>query len=95
MPIKDPERKREVTKAWRQRVMPQGYGRWLYQRRKLRFQDAEEFRVALEEISAMLPPDERSEGSLGAEIGAIADAALAASRQREEDLGAWTPPEES
>lgn len=94
MPIKDPERKRAVTKAWREKVMPQGYGRWLYQRRKLRFQDAEEFRAALIAISALLPPDERSEGSLGAEIGTIADLALDASRQREEDLGPWTPPEE-
>lgn len=94
MPIKDPERKREVTKAWRQRVMPQGYGRWLYQRRKLRFQDAEEFRTALEWIADHHTED-RYGDSAALEMQEIARRALRDSRQREDDLGAWTPPEES
>lgn len=91
MPIKDPEKKRAATKAWRERVMPQGYGKWLYARRKLRFDDEERFRSALEEIEARDRAGHDSE--VAADMGAIARVALTESQRAEEALGPWTPPE--
>ena len=47
MPYKDPDKKLEAMRRWRREVMPKGYGKWLYARRKLRFDDAERFRGAI------------------------------------------------
>jgi hypothetical protein len=35
-------------REWRTKKMKEGYGKWLYERRKLRFDDAERFRKAIE-----------------------------------------------
>lgn len=51
MPYKDKEQKHRQMKRWRADVMSRGYGKWLYARRKLRFDDATEFRKALEDIA--------------------------------------------
>jgi hypothetical protein len=50
MPFKDPERKKEWNKRWRKESIRNGYGKWLYQQRALRFVDAAEFRLALETV---------------------------------------------
>jgi hypothetical protein len=89
MPYVDPEKKLAAMRAWRKRVMQQGYGKWLYQRRKLRFDDAENFRQALEEIVRGgtlydIPAEVRL-----IEVVGIAHQALAASRRAEEELGPW------
>lgn len=69
-------------KKWRKEVMRKGYGRWLYARRKLRFDDAERFRAVLEEIVANDPDRLTHEGQL-------AHRALAESDAAEEALGSW------
>ena len=84
MPYKDREQKLAAVKRWRSEVIPKGYGRWLYQRRKLRFDDAERFRFALEQIQV-------TEGISDAHN--IARDALAQSRRAEEALGHWEPEE--
>jgi hypothetical protein len=78
MPYKDPEEKLKAMKRWRENVMPRGYGKWLYQRRKLRFDDADRFRFALEQIQV-------TEGISDAHN--IARDALEQSRKMETALG--------
>jgi len=47
MPYKDPRKKRGANQKWRRKAINEGYGKWLYERRKLRFDDAERFRQTL------------------------------------------------
>jgi hypothetical protein len=93
MPYKDPEKRKASVVAWRKRVMDQGYGKWLYARRKLRFQDAENFRSVLEEIIEISVRE--GHGTLSSRLGEInfkATLALEESRKAEEALGSWEPP---
>lgn len=46
------EAKIEWNKRWRSRAIKNGYGKWLYARRKARFEDAEQHQAALLEIKA-------------------------------------------
>ena len=78
MPYKDPRMKRGANQKWRRKAINEGYGKWLYERRKLRFDDAERFRVALEEIVDMETPEYMRD---------VARAALAESQKAEEKLG--------
>ena len=80
MPYADPKDKQRAMKRWRKDVISKGYGRWLYARRKLRFDDAERFRAALQEIGHLT-------GNV--EARRIAYAALEESRKAEEALGPW------
>ena len=48
MPYKDHEKKLEAMRRWREDKMGKGYGKWLYERRKLRFEDADRFRSVIE-----------------------------------------------
>ena len=70
--------------------MPQGYGRWLYARRKLRFDDAERFRDAIDRALGEL-----AEEPLGTQATPVSNAiailneALSESREAEEALGRW------
>lgn len=82
MPTKDLVKKREKTRRWRERVMGQGYGKWLYERRKLRFTDADEFRAVLEHIAS-------SECKSLEAARILASKALIASSKREKALGRW------
>ena len=97
MPFADREEKLEYMRDWRASRMRKGYGRWLYQRRKLRFDDAERFRAAIEEALALLAgPDwetERAEGGPAYAVGAanILYTALMESRAAEEALGEFDP----
>ena len=50
MPYKDHEKKLAAMRRWRKEKMQEGYGHWLYARRKLRFDDADRFRGALQQI---------------------------------------------
>jgi hypothetical protein len=50
MPYADPADKKKQMKRWRKEKMGQGYGKWLYARRKLRFENEERFRLVLEHI---------------------------------------------
>lgn len=84
MPYKDPEQKLEAMRQWRGRVMPKGYGKWLYARRKLRFDDAERFGFALQQIQV-------AESITDAR--AIAQDALEQSKRAEIKLGPWVPDE--
>jgi hypothetical protein len=78
MPFKDPKQKLAYQAEWRKRSIRNGYGKWLYDRRALRFADAEHFREALERIAAT-SKDEATRK--------IARRALADSRKRESELG--------
>lgn len=90
MPYADPEKRRESTKAWRTRVIAQGYGKWLYARRKLRFDDAERFQDAIERAL-----NELAEEPLSAQATPVSNAiailseALTEAREAEEALGRW------
>lgn len=77
MPYADPQEKLERQREWRKKAIANGYGKWLYQKRKRVYQDAEWFRDALMTIA--LKGDTTS--------AQIADDALAASRERWESVG--------
>lgn len=80
MPYKDPQKKLDHMREWRKKKIKEGYGVWLYKRRKLRFDDAERFRKVLEEIEASDPDRLTHEGQL-------AHRALEESRAAEAALG--------
>jgi hypothetical protein len=50
VPITDPERKREVTKAWREKKMKEGYGKALWRRRAHIYKNEETLRMGLENV---------------------------------------------
>lgn len=54
MPIKDPDKKRELQKQWNEKKMSQGYGRALYARRKKRFENEKILREAIEKALSTL-----------------------------------------
>lgn len=96
MPYKDHEQKREAMRRWRREVIPKGYGRWLYARRKLRFEDAERFREAItrgiEDLIVALGSDEMEEILDHVERALAAlQTALRESMEAEEALGPWDP----
>lgn len=70
MPYKNPEDKKAWKARWKERTKDSGYNKWLYERRKLRFENAEAFRLALEQIAR----DGDPEGAIALE--ALADAAV-------------------
>jgi hypothetical protein len=51
MPFNTPEKKLEWTRRWNKQGKEIGYNKWLYDQRKLRFDDAVAFRGALERIA--------------------------------------------
>lgn len=90
MPYADPEKKREVNQAWKKKVMAQGYGKWLYARRKLRFDDAERFRDAIERTLQELASEPlSSQATPVSNAIAILSDALNESREAEEAVGQW------
>lgn len=86
MPFADPDEKLLYMQDWRARQMRKGYGKWLYARRKLRFDDAKRFREALEWIA-----DAKLEDGSAAQMKAMALDALAKSQVAEEALGPFVP----
>jgi hypothetical protein len=93
MPYKDPEAKKNYMRQWRLNMTNHGYGKWLYERRKLRFADAERFREALDAIAtdATITPEGCPEPwrSTLIEWATIANHALEESRKAEEALGKY------
>jgi hypothetical protein len=92
VPYKDPERKKEAMRQWRQEVMPKGYGKWLYARRRLRFEDAERFKDAAEEavgkLIVVLSSDNMDDMFDSAEEAlAVLQTALRESMEAEQALG--------
>lgn len=81
MATKDPEKKRAKSARWRKRSIERGYGKWLYQKRKLLKTDASEFKEALEKILSDCKSLEAAR--------IIASRSLLASRQREKEVGEW------
>lgn len=82
MPAKDPEVRRNVQRQWNRRAIKAGYGKWLYAKRKLVYQDAEEFQSVLELILS-------EEISTLDAARLVASRALSDSRKRQEKLGEW------
>lgn len=98
MPFADREEKLEYMRDWRAHNMRKGYGKWLYQRRKLRFDDAERFRVAIDEALALLAGrdwEANGIGNVGTAyvVGAatVLHNAMLESRAAEEALGSFVP----
>lgn len=98
MPFADPEEKLEYMRDWRARHIRKGYGKWLYQRRKLRFDDAERFRTAIEEALALLAgPDWERDGigKVGSAyvvgVATVLHNAIQESKAAEERLGPFVP----
>lgn len=92
MPYKDHEQKLEAQRRWRREVMPKGYGRWLYARRKLRFDDAERFHKAIEEaiealFEVMASDDLNSALKRAGDALETLQSALRESMEAEEALG--------
>jgi hypothetical protein len=92
MPYKDPEKKKQKMREWRKGAIASGYGKWLYERRKLRFDDAERFRAAIEHtleylraISPKMKPEDRDR-LLEVSLEEL-ERALRESREAEEALG--------
>jgi len=73
MPYADPENK----KLWSRKAVKNGYGKWLWQKRKRIYLDAKEFRSALENVMEV--------GDLAAVN--VASKALKKSDKRWEELG--------
>lgn len=92
MPYRDSEKKLGHMKLWRKQKMSEGYGKWLYARRKLQFQDARFFREALERIVEVGIHDSRDHLMARSEILVIAQEAIRDSDQREAEVGPFEPP---
>lgn len=98
MPFADQDEKLLYMQDWRARQMRKGYGKWLYQRRKLRFDDAERFRVAIDEALALLAgPDweHKGIGNVGTSyvvgVATVLYNAMQESKAAEERLGPFVP----
>jgi len=87
MPYADPEMKKKQMKRWRKHRMREGYGRWLYARRKLRFDNEERFRNALERVLEITKNDNFTEEEIILEATYVIETALTAARWAEEELG--------
>lgn len=76
MPFANPEDKKRWNLHWKKQGKEIGYNKWLYDRRKARFDDAQEFREVLERIA-------------GGEYHAqnLAKAALKSSKRRHAKVG--------
>ena len=73
MPYKDPAKRRAANRRLRENSTPQ-YHKWLYDRRKLRFETASRFEEALRDIHALLPRDSLADRL---RVRAIVDGVLA------------------
>lgn len=81
MPSKDPVKRAKVQKEWMDRNIEAGYGKWLYAKRRLIKEDADEFRAVLEDI---LQVDTIEAARL------LASEALVEADRRLKKLGTWT-----
>lgn len=81
MPTKDREKRRKSQREWIQRNLKQGYGKWIYARRKLIRDEREIFHETLSEIA-------KAESIDAARL--LASKSLSASQKRWKKLGTWT-----
>lgn len=79
--MRDPEKVKAKRKRWERKALSHGYGKWLYRKRKLSHTNSEAFKGALEKILSDCKSLEAAR--------LVASNALAASRQREAELGEW------
>lgn len=91
MPYKDPEQKKEQMRKWRKKSIESGYGKWLYARRKLRFDDAERFKDVLERIIEVAEHGRMTDEDRLSDVAGRARSALEKSRKAEEALGEFKP----
>jgi len=54
MPYKDPEAKKEYMRQWRKEAIASGYGKVLYGRRRVRFENEKRYRRSIEEAIRLL-----------------------------------------
>lgn len=89
MPFADPEQRREHMREWRKKAIRNGYGKWLYQKRKRVYTDAQEFKIALKMIANMPTSELNPDGDEQAadSMQTVALDALAASKERWDSLG--------
>lgn len=86
MPYKDPAKKKAQMARWRKESIEKGYGKWLYNRRKLRFDDAERFRAAIGLSLDVLQSTKKPADKINKAIELLSGA-LAESMKVEEELG--------
>jgi hypothetical protein len=94
MPYKNREEKLEAMRRWRKDKMAKGYGKWLYERRKLRFEDAERFRDAMDRAIDELRSSKTSVATRANNAIDILTDALRESMEAEEKLGRFAEEEE-
>lgn len=82
MPSSDPVKRKAVQDRWKKENMKRGYGKYLYARRKLVYEDAGEFKIALELIASG-----DTETVEAAKL--LASRALRDSAKRHEALPSW------
>lgn len=92
MPYAKHEDKLAAMKVWRKRRIGEGYGKWLYARRKLRYDDAVRFRAALEVIVETGMRRNFDADVARSEMLVAAQEALRESAQAEAALGEFAPP---
>lgn len=92
-PYADPQNKIEQMKRWRKEKIGQGYGKWLYQRRKLKYDDAANFRTALEGIVELGIRTGLDQALARNEMLVMAQEALRTSAEAEAALGEFQPEE--
>jgi DNA polymerase I-like protein with 3'-5' exonuclease and polymerase domains len=60
MPFKDPEAKKEYMRQWRKEATESGYGKVLYGRRRVRFENENRYRNAITAAVKLLTQNEPS-----------------------------------
>lgn len=88
MPYSDPDAKKAQMKRWRkQKIHEEGYGKWLYQRRKLRFDAAERYQQDMEAIAEVVDDSSWSSEARLLEISRIVRESLGKTKEAEKALG--------
>ena len=90
MPYKNPEDKLAQMKRWReQKIHGEGYGKWLYARRKLRFEAAERYQQELEHIASVVDDTGMSSEARLLEISRCVRESLEETTKAERALGGF------
>lgn len=95
MPYKDHEQKLAAMREWRKKKIAEGYGKWLYERRKLRFEDTDRFKRAIEGALDKLQHGSRPQPQRINDAVEILSTALRESLEAEEALGEFKGKEKS
>lgn len=88
MPFKNPEQKKAHMREWRKRKIEEGYGKWLYARRKVIYENEAAFHEAIGKAIDLLDINDL-EGARE-----ILAKALREAMERGDEIGSFTKEEE-